>query len=1203
MTKNMTRKGLALGAASALLISGFTALPASSAGLADNSFVSLLPTTGTEYTVLDQMYFDLSANAAATIATAGNVKFLVEDTTASTAFDVDVNGTGVNDATAALDVANGAGFVLPTFTGATISDSATAVITFAAGVPNVLAVGDTIELANADVDPTVGTVTAVNGNVVTTDIPTNAQAGESADQVGDIVRISSQTSTTAFTLYTTAAHTYVIGDTVTLANFVDINGTTAGDPLNAAQVITAVTDNSLSFTLAIPASATAVASDNVTAAGDFSRTNSITLGSVALIENGGSIGNISLIGTLPVVQTTAFDSPVAGRKSATDGTYVVDTNVASATNDKVLRIIQTTAASLSVVVTAWVDANDNGAIDSTEYASAPRTVTFKKSSELVSTVGMSPIPGDEKLTASISTTPVLNGQSVLAQNPDAVNAAFTRQGEATVQYASDDVAVSTWSDVTKTFSVSVFMDADLDSAGSSSVDGNTDVSWVQQSAVATYTGSNNGAEPRKIVVTASGLVTVTVATPHFYLVGEKLNVVINVAAEDAKAASADADGVVVTSVPTTTTFTYQLPSTTTAVAGTADDAVAGLNAGTTINIVTWAAGVSVADRVYAGTYSAKAFFEGTANGSTLTVGAVAAATASATIASTGSAVVTGVTGTTDVANDVVVKTGTTSAVFTVTVLNAAGTAVGAGRPVVLTTEAPVDGGAASGSFKINGLSSATVNTNALGQVVFTLTTTTSSNAAQTRVNAVAENLATIGMDVHWDDQAYTLVDYSTTAGVIGANAAIARTITSTGTYTLDLAVADQWFQAAPAASYRIVVTGSGVTEKIHTLNAAGRAPVVVTDAGIAAVGGNFTSSVALQKLTGTTWAATSTHAVTTTIAAAPTVLLGGDGSSTYQPGGSALLADLSDAVTLKALVEIDKRSSTTATPVYGVANASEVLVQGVTRNSTTSAALTNVYVTISGPNNILFSNGQVAARGSLTFLSDGTGEFEVAMYSTSAQEDSVITVTAMGSSTTTKVSFTGAGVGEGTSLVVTMPAAVKPASTFQVKAKLSDAFGNGVNTLAESIKVTYTGAGIVFGTLPNETDANGELTFSVLLGSNDTGSVNVTVQYNQNGDEDFTDAKDLTTVGTTAITASGVVAASSDTIVNVGTFSGKLVVYALNAAGSEVSYKIAGKWVTQVVTSDLLMRYDRVVGATGATIKVDIYVDGVLKLAKSVVTK
>jgi hypothetical protein len=80
-------------------------------------------------------------------------------------------------------------------------------------------------------------------------------------------------------------------------------------------------------------------------------------------------------------------------------------------------------------------------------------------------------------------------------------------------------------------------------------------------------------------------------------------------------------------------------------------------------------------------------------------------------------------------------------------------------------------------------------------------------------------------------------------------------------------------------------------------------------------------------------------------------------------------------------------------------------------------------------------------------------------------------------------------------------------------------------------------------------------------------------------------------------------AAASDTIVNVGTFNGKLVVYALNAAGSEVSYKIAGKWETEVVTSDLLQRYDRVVGATGKTIKVDIYVDKVKKVAKTVVTK
>jgi hypothetical protein len=346
---------------------------------------------------------------------------------------------------------------------------------------------------------------------------------------------------------------------------------------------------------------------------------------------------------------------------------------------------------------------------------------------------------------------------------------------------------------------------------------------------------------------------------------------------------------------------------------------------------------------------------------------------------------------------------------------------------------------------------------------------------------------------------------------------------------------------------------------------------------------------------GTFASTTATATLTTKTSSKGKVTLAADASNLY----IATAADLSNAVAAKALVERDTRTSATLRPVYTNA----VTVTGKVASSVTGVSFGAAVVTLSGPSNILFSNGAVDARGGLTLVSDANGEFAVNLYSTSAQTDSVITVTSMGVSSTTKVSFVGAGIGEGTSLVVTMPAAVKPASTFQVKAKLSDVFGNGVATTGGAIKVTYTGAGIVFGTLPTDTDANGELMFSVLLGSNDTGSVNVTVSYDQNADSDYLDAKDLVTAGTTAITATGLVAGSSDTIVNVGTFSGKLVVYALNAAGSEVSYKIAGKWVTQVVTSDLLQRYDRVVGATGRSIKVDIYVDGVLKVAKSVVTK
>ena len=84
MSKNITRKGIALGAASALVITGFAGLPANAAGLADTSFVSLVPSAGSEYAVIADdtstgALFTLTANEAVSVST-GNTKFLVTDT-------------------------------------------------------------------------------------------------------------------------------------------------------------------------------------------------------------------------------------------------------------------------------------------------------------------------------------------------------------------------------------------------------------------------------------------------------------------------------------------------------------------------------------------------------------------------------------------------------------------------------------------------------------------------------------------------------------------------------------------------------------------------------------------------------------------------------------------------------------------------------------------------------------------------------------------------------------------------------------------------------------------------------------------------------------------------------------------------------------------------------------------------------------------
>ena len=80
MSKNMTQKGLALGAAAALIAAGLSAVPANAAGLADTSFVSLVPSAGVEYNVLaiTGSEFSLTSNEATSVSS-GDLKWLVTD--------------------------------------------------------------------------------------------------------------------------------------------------------------------------------------------------------------------------------------------------------------------------------------------------------------------------------------------------------------------------------------------------------------------------------------------------------------------------------------------------------------------------------------------------------------------------------------------------------------------------------------------------------------------------------------------------------------------------------------------------------------------------------------------------------------------------------------------------------------------------------------------------------------------------------------------------------------------------------------------------------------------------------------------------------------------------------------------------------------------------------------------------------------------
>ena len=1079
MTKNMTRKGLALGAASALLISGFSALPASSAGLADTSFVSLAPTTGTEYgmNAANGVTFSMTSNEAATIST-GNTKFLVTDAS---------------------------GVIEPKIVAAT--------------------------------EATMYRSVAVANNAV---VAITVNAGST-----DVVKITDATLAAGLTS----------GDSIYFA--ADLNA----DDGSTNDLVIASDDTSFEVT---------VAGNDVSFVTD--------VGLSATTQN-----RVDATGLVVRVIREA--------RHATNNTYVVDTGVSSAAANELLVLAADGAGvSRSVTVQAWMDANGNDLLDSTEYASPLRTVTWTKPSEIVTATTMSPIVGDNKLSAVITTTPVLNGNQVLVQDNAFVNAKFTRSLSSSAGAFADNTftsngqgtTTSVWNDTAKTFTVAINTDADAAAAGSDAAGSNVADPWVGLAAPIAADSSALG-------ISTTGLVSVTTGGNHTLVSGDKITMVIN-GADSAMALAAESTAVTI-NVTGASTFTYQVSETTGFPASALSDT--SLNAGTEFTLATYAGPQGLVDRVGAETYTAQAAIAAVQQGNVVTTGVVAAVSATTTASTAASATVEGASFAALGANVVKIAAGTLSVPVTITVTNAAKTSVGAGRAVAL----GITSIAGSDTYKVNGKSADTVYTDANGQVTATITTSAGTNAAAVTLLATAENGPQVELDLTWATVAYGLVDLNTTAGTLAAGN-IDYDIIKLSSYDLNLMVADQWFNAPAAGTYRFQVTGEGVTDRFVSL-VDGRATITATDTGV--FGASMDSTIGLQKLTGATWGASSDYVFRANLSTKYKVNVGAAGTTLY---GNAVVASV--AVAEKSLVEYDKRLGAATIPAY----ANKLVLNGSVLENATNAAKVGTKVTVTGPSNVLFSDtaDRVMNRGSLTFVTGANGKFEIEAYSTTAQTNSVVTFTTSdGATGTIKVSFTGTGVGEGTSLVITAPAAVKPATTFQVSAKLQDAYGNPVDTATGRVKVTYTGSGIIFGTLPTETDSTGSLSFAVLLGSNDTVSAVVTVSYDQNGDGDYVDAKDLTTTSTTVINATGVVASAglqAGEVVNVGTFNGKIVVYAKGMKGETITWKIAGKWVKVNVTKDYQL-FDRLTAAIGLNVNVDVHRAGnsTPLLSKTVLTR
>jgi len=582
------------------------------------------------------------------------------------------------------------------------------------------------------------------------------------------------------------------------------------------------------------------------------------------------------------------------------------------------------------------------------------------------------------------------------------------------------------------------------------------------------------------------------------------------------------------------------------------------------------------------------------------------------------------------AETVVALTGTKALNFTISSYtdSARTIASGSGVPVTVTLTDTNNGlgtstiTAGGKSLDVSGTAiSFTLTTNSSGQIAFTVTADKAAKGEMFTMTAVGSTTA-VSLDsttVKWEDASFTLLP------AVDGNFSIAPS----GSIAVDYTVVDQFGNLA-GSEYQLAMTRAPIAgvaanrdraaeyaswSYVAPVSTTGRASATIVDNGLAATEGSDTVTVSLQKAAtaGGAFIAVpnSTHTFVLTYendlaAMTATALVNNNGIA-----NTALTAQEPLKLETIALKSYDSRtggskplyvtdgtgglgniptSASGVTPVtYGtgmlrvfgqVKSASNSGVSGVAvKLSATGASFANA-ATLAASTLIL--------NDSITVFTDATGSYE-AFVRSSVAGTQAISVNAQGVLASSNVRFQ-VSTGVATALTISGPTSVAPGARADIVVAVVDKFGKAVTGLA--VNFSDNGPGVLNASAVN-TDLFGNAQVTLTTLAAESGTTVVTAYATIGG---------VITVVTHTITV-GTTASVSDVVVNVGSFNGKLVVYALNAAGNKISYKIAGRWVVQNPSSDSLQRFDRMVGATGATVLVDIYVDGVKKLSKSVVTK
>jgi hypothetical protein len=193
---------------------------------------------------------------------------------------------------------------------------------------------------------------------------------------------------------------------------------------------------------------------------------------------------------------------------------------------------------------------------------------------------------------------------------------------------------------------------------------------------------------------------------------------------------------------------------------------------------------------------------------------------------------------------------------------------------------------------------------------------------------------------------------------------------------------------------------------------------------------------------------------------------------------------------------------------------------------------------------------------------------------------------------------------------------IESGSTAQITVKLVDVNGNAVATSgSDQIAVSWVGSkvGLIIGTVPDSTDADGEFTLNVFTGAKDAGTAKLTVTYYMDG-ADTADDDVQTFVAEIVVGAVADVTPVADTKVTLGTYTGYAALFVKGAEGKKLSVLFAGKWEVVNPVVDGAKGYYLWKRKTGAgypaTVKVfidgvqqDVYVDGVASQVATITTK